>query len=272
MMAEINVRGLHFGYHPDQEILKGINLHFKEKSTAIIGQNGAGKTTLVKLFKGLLKPVKGDVLINATNTKEITAAKLANQIGLVFQNPNDQIFKSNVIDEVKYGPLMIGFTEKEASIQADLALEAVGLKGLEQVNPYDLSLYERKMISIASILAMDTPIVIFDEPTMGQDYQGKERIKAIINRLRQEGKLVLSIIHDMDFAAEVFERIIVMKEGQILLDGESREVFAEVELLKEAYLEQPHVTRIGRELGAEQVFLNERELIDWLKIQHATLQ
>ncbi|RDW17001.1 cobalt ABC transporter ATP-binding protein [Oceanobacillus arenosus] len=270
-MAEINVRGLHFGYHQNQKILKQIDLHFKGKSTAIIGQNGAGKTTLVKLFKGLLKPVKGDILINSINTKEITAAKLANQIGLVFQNPNDQIFKSNVMDEVKYGPLMIGFTEKEANIQADLALEAVGLKGLEQVNPYDLNLYERKMISIASILAMDTPIVIFDEPTMGQDYQGKERIKAIINHLRAQGKLVLSILHDMDFVAEVFERTIVMKEGQILLDGETREVFAEAELLKEAYLEQPHVTQIGRGLGAEQVFLNERELIDWLKNKRAML-
>lgn len=261
----IKVSNLHFSYQKDVEVLKGLNLEIDRRSTAIIGQNGAGKTTFVKLLKGLLLPTKGDIWIKDYNTREKTAAFLSQHIGLVFQNPNDQIFKDNVLDEVRFGPANIGFDENEAREMAEKSLETVGLLDKKDLNPYDLTLSERKLVSIASILAMDTDIIIFDEPTIAQDFAGRQKVKKIILDLIDKGKLVITIIHDMDFVAEIFERTIVFYNGNILLDGNTREVFSHKEELKKAYLEPPHVTQLANRLGIDKVFLNDKELTNYLK-------
>lgn len=261
-MSNIEIKDLHFYYDKEDEILKGINLNFDKKATAIIGQNGAGKTTFVKLLKGLLKPQSGNIIINGVNTKTLSAAKLSKYIGMVFQNPDDQIFKNKVIDEVMFGPLNIGQSKEEAEESAKIALEEVGI--LEEINknPYDLSLAERKLISIASVIAMNTEIIIFDEPTIAQDYEGKQRIKKIINNLKEKDKLVITIIHDMDFVAETFERTIVFAEGEVLLDGTTREVFSNKEVLEKAYLELPHVTELCNRLGLNETFLSVEEFLE----------
>lgn len=264
-MSSIEVRNLHFSYDAGEEILKGIDLEFDDRSTAIIGQNGAGKTTFVKLLKGLLKPSAGDISINGINTKEATVAQLSRHIGLVFQNPNDQIFKNKVIDEVMFGPLNIGQDGSTARTNSMNALEMVGLSSKTDENPYDLSLSERKLISIASILAMDTGIVIFDEPTIAQDFAGRQDIKKIIKTLKEQGKLVLTIIHDMDFVAETFERTIVFSQGKVLLDGGTREVYSHYEELNSAYLEPPHVTQLCQKLGYKETFLTVEEFIGFKK-------
>jgi energy-coupling factor transport system ATP-binding protein len=264
-MSRIEVKNLHFSYTEGEEILKGINIKLDNEATAIIGQNGAGKTTFVKLLKGLLKPSSGDILINGINTKDITVAELAKHIGLVFQNPNDQIFKNKVMDEVMFGPLNIGQDGAEAKKNSINALEIVGLHDKKDENPYDLSLSERKLISIASIVAMDTDIIIFDEPTIAQDYAGKERIKTIIKNLKEQGKLVLTIIHDMDFVAEAFERTVVFSEGCILLDGSTREVYSHKEELESSYLEPPHVTQLCQKLGFKETFLTVEEFVNYSK-------
>ncbi|WP_235589111.1 energy-coupling factor ABC transporter ATP-binding protein [Tepidibacillus decaturensis] len=176
-MKSLEIKNLHFSYTPENEVLKGINLHLGSEPTAIIGQNGAGKSTFVKLLKGLLKPTEGEIIFDGRNTKDYTVASLAKHIGLVFQNPNDQIFKNTVISEVMFGPLNIGQDELQAKNNAFQALKKVHLEQYIETNPYDLSLSERKMITIASILAMDTDVVIFDEPTMGQDHAGKQILK-----------------------------------------------------------------------------------------------
>ena len=260
--SEISVRDLHFNYTKGIDILNGIDLTFKGEPTAIIGQNGAGKTTFVKLLKGLLKPNAGSIMINGININETTAAKLAKTIGLVFQNPNDQIFKNNVLDEVLFGPLTIGQAPDLARTNAMRMLKLVGLSEKLDENPYDLSLAERKMISVASILAMDTDIVIFDEPTMGQDALGKKTLQEIIRKLHAEGKLVLCILHDMDFVAETFNRTIILYEGKVLADGPTREVFAKESSLKMARLEQPHITQIARKMGVEGIILHHKELLN----------
>lgn len=262
-MSRITVKDLHFSYEESEKILKGITLEFDKRSTAIIGQNGAGKTTFVKLLKGLLKPISGDILVNSTNTKNTTAAKLSKDIGLVFQNPNDQIFKNKVIDEVMFGPINIGMNKDRARLISEEALRAVELYEKFNENPYDLSLSDRKLISIASILAMDTDIIIFDEPTIAQDYSGKERIKYIIKNLRSKGKLVIAILHDMDFVAETFERTIIFNNGNILLDGNTRQVFSHSEILEKAFLELPHVTQLCQKLGFKETFLTVEELIEY---------
>ena len=260
-MTAIMVHSLSFYYKKEDPILTDISLTFDQRTTAIIGQNGAGKTTLVKLLKGLLKPVSGEVFINNQNTKSLSAAKLAGSIGLVFQNPNDQIFKSKVIDEVMFGPLNVGQSKEEAMTKSMNALQMVGIENKKDDHPYDLSLSERKLISIASIVAMNTDIVIFDEPTIAQDYVGKETIKRIIRDLQKKGKWIITIIHDMDFVAEVFERTIVLGNGKVLLDGTTREIFLQKDVLVKAGLNLPHVTQLGYLLQKNKTFLTIDEFV-----------
>ncbi len=269
-MNRIEIEDLHFSYQRGEEILKGINLTIGEESTAIIGQNGAGKTTLVKLLKGLLRPDSGRILFNGKDISELTVAALAKDIGLIFQNPNDQIFKNTVLDEVMFGPLQIGMDKAKAESVSREALKLVGLEGKEKINPYDLGLSDRKMVSIAGILAMDTRVIIFDEPTIAQDISGKKRIQNIIKELQSQGKIVISILHDMDFVAESFERVIVFAKGQALLDGSPKEVFTRKDILEEARLEQPYTMQLGYKLGYEEAFLSPEEFVDYLKEKRNT--
>lgn len=255
-----SVKNLSFYYTEGISIIEGLNLELDSRSTAIIGQNGAGKTTLVKLLKGLLKPVSGEILFRGEDMAAKTVAQAAGKVGYVFQNPDDQIFKYNVLDEVMFGPLNIGMSREEAEKHSREALKRVGLSGKEKENPYDLELYERKMVAIASVLAMDTDVIILDEPTIAQDYQGKETIRRIILELREQGKLVIAILHDMDFAAECFERIIVMAKGKVLADGRAEEVYAEEEALKAARLEKPHAAELMKRLGYQEIYLTTEEI------------
>ncbi|REB11608.1 ABC transporter ATP-binding protein [Sporosarcina sp. BI001-red] len=258
--AEIVVSDLCFGYEKDAEIIKGIDLELSGKPLAIIGQNGAGKTTFVKLLKALLKPHKGKITVVGVKTTDTTAAKLAAAIGLIFQNPNDQIFKSKVIDEVMFGPLNIGQSPETAEANALKMLDRVGLASKKYENPYDLSLAERKLIAVASILAMDTKVIIFDEPTIGQDAKGKVKLAAIINELYAQGKLVVCILHDMDFVAETFERTVILGDGRVLFHGETRAAFGQEELLRDAGLEQPHITQLAHRMGYPGILLRKSEL------------
>ena len=217
----------------------------------MIGQNGAGKTTLVRLLKGLLKPVSGRIYFGEEDISQKTVAMFAGKVGYVFQNPDDQIFKYNVLDEVMFGPLNIGMNPETAKEKALKALELMGLSGKEKENPYDLDLHERKMVAIASVLAMDTEVIILDEPTIAQDDTGKKRISSMIKQLSDSGKLVIAILHDMDFVAENFERVIVMAHGTVLADGVPEEVFAQDEVLKKARLQKPSMTQLLERLGME---------------------
>ena len=264
-MNKIEIKDLHFSYTKGEEILKGLNLEIDERSTAIIGQNGAGKTTFVKLLKGLLRPTSGEILFNGQDISKLTVATLAKDIGLIFQNPNDQIFKNTVLDEVMFGPLQIGMSKKQAKEVAIKALDMVGLKGTEKINPYDLGLSDRKMVSIAAIVAMDTKVVIFDEPTIAQDYTGKKRIQSIMKELQKQHKIVISILHDMDFVAETFDRAIVFAKGDALLDGDVKSVFQEKDILEKAYLEQPYTMQLCYELGYQDAFLSPEEFVAYKK-------
>lgn len=264
-MNLIEVDNVSFAYTEGVPVLKNVTFSLNSGSVAIIGQNGSGKTTLVKLLKALLKPISGDIFINGINTKETTAAKLARTVGLVFQNPNDQIFKNKVLDEVMFGPLNIGQSMEEARKNAIKALETVSLVDKKEENPYDLSLSERKLVSIASILSMDTDIVILDEPTIAQDYLGKAKIRSIVHELVQRGKLVITITHDMDFVGECFQRVIVLSEGQLLLDGPAREVFSKEDVLRSANLEPPYVTQLSKTTGYQGVLLSVEEFVAYYR-------
>ena len=255
------IKNLDFSYLADVPVLKKLNMKLDKCPTAIIGQNGAGKTTLVKLLKGLLKPVSGSIYFHGEDISGKTVAMLAGNVGYVFQNPDDQIFKYNVMDEILFGPLNIGMDAERAKKEAERALKLTGLTGKEKENPYDLELYERKMTAIASVLAMDTDVLILDEPTIAQDWKGRQIIGDIIRSLSERGKLVIAILHDMDFVAENFERVIIMAHGQVLADGTAKEVFAQEEALKKARLQKPYVMQLCEALGYEKSDLTVEELL-----------
>lgn len=235
-----SIRSLSFSYTLDVPVIEDLNLSLTRTPTAIIGQNGAGKTTLVKLLKGLLKPVKGNIFFGQEDISGKTVAMMAATVGYVFQNPDDQIFKYNVTDEVMFGPKNIGMSEALAKERTEAALAMVGLSGKAQENPYDLELSERKLVTIASVIAMDPDVIILDEPTIAQDDAGRRTLGGIIRALAGEGKFVLAILHDMEFVAETFSRVIVMAKGKVLRDGTVREVFSDEQALEAAKLEQPY--------------------------------
>ncbi len=261
----VSVENVHFHYRPGEPVLKGVSLDFEGQATAIIGQNGAGKSTLVRLINGLLKPASGEVRVGGWNTRDFSVAHLAQRVGLVFQNPNDQVFKSVVRDEVMFGPRNLGMPVDTALARSREALADVGLEGAMDANPYDLSLAERKLVSIASVVAMNTDVIIFDEPTIAQDYAGVQRIEALIEKLKARGKLVIAITHDMDFVADIFPRTVVMRRGEVIIDGPAREVFSRPDLLRDSFVEPPHATQLGQALGLSETVLSVNEAVRALR-------
>lgn len=233
------IQDLDFSYTEGVPVLRNLSLRLDRRPTAIIGQNGAGKTTLARLIKGLLRPERGQLLFHGEDISRKTVAELAGKIGYVFQNPDDQIFRSSVLEEVLFGPLNIGISREDAVQKAREALRLVGLAEAEEKNPYDLDLSERKRIAIASVLAMEPELLILDEPTIAQDERGKEILRRILAEESAKGRLILAILHDMDFVLHSFERVIVMAKGEIRRDGSPFEVFRDEAALKSAALLPP---------------------------------
>ena len=250
--ATFQVQDLRFSYVKGREVLHGLNLALDHRPTAIIGQNGAGKTTLVRVLKGLLKPDSGEIRYQGENLETKTVAELASRVGYVFQNPDDQIFKYKVLEEVMFGPLNIGMSPQEAEASPHEALRMVGLDEKAGENPYDLELSDRKMVAIASVLAMNTDVIILDEPTIAQSWNGREKIREIMQAKAAEGKLVIAILHDMDFVANSFARVIAMAHGEILADGAPAEVFRNHPVLEKAALAAPPLYELLEELEASE--------------------
>ena len=218
---------------------------------ALIGQNGSGKTTLVKHLNGLLRPTSGRLLVGGTDAAGRTVAQLARTVGLVFQDPDRQIFSGTVRGEVEFGPRNLGRRGDELRAAVDDGLDAVGLSAEARTNPYDLGASRRKLLALASVLAMRTPILVLDEPTTGQDPAGVEIVRAIIDRTQVDGRTVVAISHDMEIVASAFDRVVVMRAGRVIADGTPSSVFAQPswQLLESTYLEPPLAARVGARLG-----------------------
>lgn len=263
---KITISDLRFTYPTGVTALDGISLTIDSgEQIAIVGQNGAGKTTLVKHFNGLLQPTSGSVMIGGWDTKNYSVSKLARRVGYVFQNPDEQLFCKTVGEEVAFGPKNLGYEKAQVkSLTAD-ALAMTELTDKVETNPYDLSATWRKMVALASVIAMDTDIVIFDEPTTGQDAVNVARIASVVRALRERGKTVITITHDIDFCGENFERVIAMSQGRILLDGQANDVLGQDEVLATTYVDPPQLTRLGKRLGFKQTVRNEEEFLEALK-------
>jgi energy-coupling factor transport system ATP-binding protein len=263
---KIEIKDVHFTYPTGVEALRGISSTIDSgEQVAIVGQNGAGKTTLVKHLNGLLQPTRGQVLIGDWDTTKHSVAKLARRVGYVFQNPDEQLFSRNVGAEVAFGPKNLGFEDERVQALVNDALALTQLSDKTETNPYDLSATWRKMIALASILSMDTDILIFDEPTTGQDAVSVARIASVIAELRKRGKTVITITHDIDFCAENFERVIAMSQGKILLDGKTNDVLGREEILATTYVDPPQLTRLAKRLGLKNTVRNQEEFLNALK-------
>jgi len=255
-VIEVAVEELVHTYPGGVRALDGVTLRVGAgESVALVGQNGSGKTTLVRHLNGLLRPTAGRVWVGGADASGRRVAELASQVGLVFQEPDRQIFAGSVRGEVEFGPRNIGLRGEalEAAIQA--ALEAVGLAGEEATNPYDLGASRRKLLAVASVLAMGTPVLVLDEPTTGQDRVGGARIRQVVFDAREAGRTVIAVSHDLRFVADVFERVVVLRAGRVVLDAAPGRAFAigNWETLRGTGLEPPMAAVIASQLGLETV-------------------
>jgi energy-coupling factor transport system ATP-binding protein len=251
-MTHLALEGVGFVYPDGTRALTDIDLTIVPgEIVAIVGQNGSGKSTLVRHLDGLLRPTEGRVTVDGRPTKGRHVAQLAASVGLAFQNPDRQIFAGRVRTEVEFGPRILGRSAGDAGAAATAALELVDLGDLADANPYDLGFSRRKLLALASVLAMDTAVVVLDEPTTGQDARGVARIQRVVEGLVAAGRTVIAISHDMRFVAESFARVVVMGSGRILLDGSPADVFAKPAwpTLASTYLEPPLAARVGARLG-----------------------
>jgi energy-coupling factor transport system ATP-binding protein len=250
---DVSIRDLHFTYPNGVPALRGISLELRAGGrVAIIGENGSGKTTLAKHLNALLRPTRGEIYVGDWDTRTHTAAQLARRVGFLFQNPDEQIFKNRVADEVAFGPRQLGLVPGEMDRRVDAALARAGLGELREEHPYELLPAQRKWLALASVLVMDTPILVLDEPTTGQDARGLARLGALIAELSRAGKTIVTITHDIDFCAEQFERVIVMKEGRVLIEGDVHQVLPRADILAETFVEPPQITRLGAALHLQE--------------------
>ncbi len=246
----IEVEDVYFTYPNGVEALKGISLKIKNgEFVAIMGQNGAGKTTLVKHFNGLLKPTKGKVLVDGVETTKVSVATLARKVGFVFQNPDTQLFSETVEDEVAFALKNFGFKENVIKKRVSWALNLLGLTQYRKTSPFMLSGGERKRVALASVLAWNPKILILDEPTIGQDYQQKEKLRQFILQLKAQRKTIIIVTHDVEFVAECNPRVILMREGKIVADGKAREILTTPEILNQASIVPPQIAQIFLQLS-----------------------
>jgi len=240
----VEVKGLYHIYPGEFVALRNINLKIHEgEFVAIMGRNASGKTTLVKHFDGLLRPTKGEVIINGINTKETTIAELARKVGYVFQNPNDHLFADSVEQEIAFTLKNLGFKTEEMEPMIDRVLERFSLRSYRHRYPCSLSGGEKQRVALASILVVQPKIIILDEPTRGMEYRLKIELMRFLDEYRKDGRVVILVTQDVETAAEFGDRVILLSEGRIVVDGAKREV------LSQALLFSPQINRLAQSLS-----------------------
>lgn len=216
---------------------------------SVVGQNGSGKTTMVKHFNGLLKPTDGNVMVGELDAIEHSVGVLAKQVGYVFQNPNHQIFAASVRDELSFGLKNIGLEEDVIEKKVDQIAEEFYLTEYLELNPYRLGFSLRKTVGMASIIAMQPNVIILDEPTTGQDFLGVKAIRESIHKLKEEGKTVIVVSHDMPLVAEETDRVLVMCDTELIFDDTPSKLFANNEVLDRTNLKPPQISSFATSVG-----------------------
>jgi len=266
--AVIEAKDIYFSYPNGVKALNDVSLRVAPgEFLAIMGENGAGKTTLVKHFNGLLRPNEGEVHEDGKNITGMSVASLARKVGLVFQYPDDQLFAESVEEEIAFALRNFGFAKAAIEERVSWVLDLLGLTRYRKASPFTLSGGERKRVALASVLAWDPEVIVLDEPTIGQDYAQKERLRNFLTQLRARGKTIIIVTHDVEFVAECKPRVILMAKGQITADGPAEKVLTELESLKQASVNPPEIAKVFlrlSEFGLPKNVINVEDAYDLL--------
>ena len=236
-------------YTAETPILNDVSFTIEDgEFIAFVGTNGAGKSTTMRLINGLLKPTAGQVLIDGTPTTQLKTSELARRVGFLFQNPDRQICCNSVRDELEFGFKAQGALTDEARARVDAIIDEFGFD--PDAEPYLLNRGTRQLLALASIIVMEPPVIVLDEPTTGLDFRKCQKVMEIVARLHREGKTIVMVCHDMEVVGDYAQRIVVMTRGELVAQGPTFQLLRNPEVLRRADLVPPQVVAISMELVA----------------------
>lgn len=247
----LEVKNIKYSYNSDYQALKGVSLKVeKGDMVALLGKNGAGKSTLFLHLNGIYRPDEGQVFIDGEELKydKKSLLKFRQKVGIVFQNPDDQIFAPTVEEDVAFGPLNLGLSMEEVQDRVEEALARVGMSGFEKTAPHHLSGGQKKRVSIAGILAMKPEVMVLDEPTAGLDPQGVVDLTKLLKELNDEGITIIISTHEVDLVPDYAKKVFVLVDGLLIAEGTPKEIFSKPEILDQANLKVPIVTQLFQKL------------------------
>lgn len=263
----LSTKNLNYTYPDGTHALRNVNMDIeKGLKVAIMGPNGAGKSTLFSHFNGLTEPTSGHLELEGEQMQydKKSLLEIRQRVGIVFQDPNDQLFAPTVKEDVAFGPMNLGLGYEEVEKRVDEALEMVEMKEYKDKTPHHLSGGQQKRVAIAGIIAMRPEIMILDEPTAGLDPQGVDKVLEILNKLNEEGMTIVISSHDIEMVNSFADKIFVLYKGQIIDSGDKHDIFSNKELLKKAHLKAPITTEIlyalkekGYSVDTTKITLNE---------------
>jgi energy-coupling factor transport system ATP-binding protein len=247
----LSIRDLTFGYTRERPILKNVSLELETRSiVALLGQNGSGKTTLARALIGINPVERGTVYLGDRDISDLGPREISAEIGYVFQNPDHQFVTDQIDEEVAYGLKVRGYAEDFISRQVDEVLDIVDLARYRHRSPFNLSLGERRRLSVATMLVLEPRLLVLDEPTIGQDHERAQHLMRLMDRLRERyGTTILMITHDVRLVAEWADRAIALRGGGIAFDGKPEALFAQADLLKESALLPPPIFEVSKALA-----------------------
>lgn len=250
-MSAIKTTGLEYTYTDGTNALSGVNFEAKEgEKVAVLGPNGSGKTTLFYHFNGLIKPTRGEVRVFGENISKNNIDKIRKRVGIVFQEPDSQLFAPTVYEDIAFGPKNLRLGSMEIKNRVMQVLHRFEIEALAQKNPANLSGGQKKRVAIAGVVAMEPDVLVLDEPTSGMDACGITGTTEILDELNDEGKTIIISTHDCDLAASWADRIYILNKGRVFKSGIPRHIFADEKLIAEAGLKQPVIVQTYREFRA----------------------
>ena len=246
----VTFRGVNFSYPAGGASVCDLEMTiYPGELVGIVGQNGAGKTTVTKLLNGLLKPSSGSVCVAGLDTKQVPTSQIARHAATLFQNPDRQICKDTVLEEVAFGLELAGVAADEARRRASEVAARFGLP-LDEA-PFSLSRGQRQMVALASVVVLEPQVIVLDEPTSGLDYRECMTVMETVREMAERGCAVVMVCHDMEVVSDFAQRVVVMANGRILGRGETREMFANADLMREAYVKPPQVIELSQALARD---------------------
>lgn len=225
---------MNYSYPDGKEALKDINIKIDNNETVgIVGANGAGKSTLIKTIVGIFLTTQGNIIVDGEKVTKKTLSSIRKKVGVVFQNPDDQLFMNKVYDDIAFGPRNYNFTEEEVKEKVERVMKNLDIEKLSERSPNNLSGGEKRKVAIATVLSMEPSIILFDEPTSFLDAKGK---RMLIETLKNINTTKIIATHDLDMVKDICERVIVLKEGKIMSDGNPKEIFSDIDFMKKCEL------------------------------------